>query len=116
MVPFAEFRPLGAARAPLKVDLIALLRNRGFRLEDGWVSIPQALTLSEILTAAELAEDSMRRTGTGYGRAGLLEVLTRPPGMVLKRFVNGGFSYKKVGAFLEFLDFLDRWWYEQASS
>ncbi|RLE63771.1 MAG: hypothetical protein DRJ38_06820 [Thermoprotei archaeon] len=116
MVPFAEFRPLGAARAPLKVDLVTLLRSRGFRLEDGWVSIPQALALSEILTAAELVEDSMRRTRTGYGRAGLLEVLTRPPGMVLKRFVDGGFSYKKVGAFLEFLDFLDRWWYEQASS
>ena len=116
MVPFAEFRPLGAARAPLKVDLAALLRSKGFRLEDGWVSIPQALTLSEILTAAEIVEDYMRRTRTGYGRAGLLEVLTRPPGMVLKRYVDGGFSYKKVGAFLEFLDFLDRWWYEQTSS
>lgn len=117
MTPFPEPRPLGAAKAPLKADLASMLRERGVALREGWVDFRDeggvklpAEELSMALTAAELVEYEMRRAKIGYGRSGLLEVLSRPPGMLLARYVNVR-GPRGLRVFLGYLNELEkRWW------
>lgn len=116
LTPFSEPRPLGAARAPLKADQQSLLSSKGYRLIGGWVPIEKAEELAKVLTAAELVQNMLKGVGAEYGESGLLSLLTRPPGMILRRYVESlrRFDHKKVRDFLRYLDVLDRWWYESS--
>ena len=116
LTPFSEPRPLGAARVPLKADQQSLLSEKGYRPVGGWVPIEKAEKLAKVLTAAELVQRMLERAGASYGESGLLNLLTRSPGMILRRYVESlrGFDHKKVRVFLRYLDVLDRWWYESS--
>ncbi len=118
LTPFASPRPLGAARAPLKADQQSLLSERGFKPLRGWIPIIKAEKLAKILTAAEIVQDMLSKRGASYGESGLLSLLTRPPGMILRRYVESlrRFSSKDVREFLKYLDFLEVWWYESSFS
>jgi len=118
MTPFASPRPLGATRVPLKADQQSYLSEKGFKLISGWIPLEKAEELANILTAAELIQDELSRIRASYGESGLLNLLTRPPGMILRRYVESlrRINLKNIQIFLEYLEILERWWYESSFS
>ncbi len=118
MTPFANPRPLGATRVPLKADQQSCLSEKGFKLINGWIPIEKAEELANILTAAELIQDELLKVRASYGESGLLNLLTRPPGMILRRYIESlrRPNLKNIQIFLEYLEILERWWYESSSS
>ena len=111
--PIFEIKPRGYLRYVYKTTLRPAFDQLGLEPEGkgyGWVPIHLIDDILIRLAALIVIDDKMRKKQVNYGSNSLLELVTRPPGMVLLRYLEGfnvAFSRKGAAELLEFIRCLD---------